>query len=110
MSIEISTEMVTAVKAEYAALDNWYAIAQKAAADFSLFWDECYGDGFITEGEFAKLVGFDMTMAYLRNHELYGSVVTRAKVEQQVRVILWREYGSCQMVHDFDARPWRFAA
>mgnify|MGYP006988857421 CR=1 FL=1 len=64
----------------------------------------------MTEAEFAKMVGFELTQAYLRNHELYGSVVTRESVERHVRILLHGEYGSCQMLHDFDARPWRFAA
>jgi hypothetical protein len=110
MSWEITPEFVAEVKAEYAKLDNWYAIANNVVGNFALLWNECYADGRMTEGEFAKMVGLDLTQAYLRNHELYGSVVTREKVERQVRMLLHSEYGSCEMLHDFDIRPWRFAA
>ena len=108
--MELSVEMVSKVKAEFAELDNWYAIAMHASGSYANLWDWCYGDGTLTEGEFAKLVSLVMTQAYLRNHEIYGSVVTRTDVESQAFAVLAGEYGNCKMVRDFEYRPWRFAA
>lgn len=108
--MEISPEVVVETRKWYSKLATPYDVVMNAAGNYAFVWDVCYAQGRMTEGEFAKLVGFDFTIARQRCEELHGRSMSVKHFEDTVLWALVEDYGVCEMVYDFGYRPWRFAA
>lgn len=108
--MEISPECVVKTREWYSKLATPYDVVMNAAGCYAWTWNECYAEGRITEGEFAKLVKVDLTIARQRCEELHGRFVSDEHFEQTVLWALTDDFGVCEMVDDFEYRPWRFAA
>ena len=107
--IEVGTELVEERRSTYGKYTNWYPVVNEVVGSYACLWDWCYGDGTLTEGEFAKLMDVELSIAWQRIHELYPDI-KRIRFEQTVHRRLLGEYGACDMADDFAFRPWRFAA
>ena len=108
--MEISPESVMERREWYAQFATPFDVVEYAAGSYAWLWDECYAEGRMTEGEFAKLAKLELTVARQRCEELHGRSMADEHFEKTVLWMLGEEYGECPMVDDFGYRPWRFAA
>lgn len=109
MGIDMGKETVSLIRKEYEDFGSCREVADNAAQAFAWFWHECYAEGRLTEGEFAKMSAVELSIAWQRYHELRRDP-ERGDFEGDVYEDLMSEYGEGKMAEDFTFRPWRFAS